>query len=554
MEKNIGIKLNKIIANGYIGKSKILTGKNSLNRIVSKVNVMVDPDILEWTNEGEFILSTSYFFKNSNIDVQKDMIKEMSRMKVTALGIKVKPYLEKLPEEIIELAQDLNFPIIDIDYDISFTNIMIPILQEIYDKQSQIIRKVETIHRDNMNVVLKGGGVKDILKSLSKTMRNPIYVVDHHFEETIRQSNIDLDKEKKLMEAINDFFEGRKNNKMISKTSEKSIFIDNKEVKQLVVPIIVKSNVYGHLVTFGINHELQKFDVLNLESSSNVMALEFLKRLSVQDVENKYKAEFFEDLISLDDKRIDKAIERAGHYGFYKDAYYSVIKIEILNQYENIDKDYLEQIINKSIYLINLICKDKKRPFLISNKGKSINILIMFENDKKIEKKEKALVKEINQILKSKITNLESCFGIGRNYLGLRNVYKSLKDASKAIEAFGNYSENDVIFFDKLGVYKMFCHDALRSELEEFYDITLKKLVEYDKKRDANLVGTLDMYFEQNGNLKKMSEELFTHYNTILYRMKRIQEICDIDINKRNERYNLETSLEIHKIIRKDNN
>ncbi len=31
--------------------------------------------------------------------------------------------------------------------------------------------------------------------------------------------------------------------------------------------------------------------------------------------------------------------------------------------------------------------------------------------------------------------------------------------------------------------------------------------------------------------------------------MKRIQEICDIDINNRKERYDIETALEIYKII-----
>ncbi len=553
MNKEIGIKLSKIIANGYIGKSKVLTGKKALGNIVTKINVMVDPDILKWVNEGEFILSTSYFFKNSSLEVQTKMIREMARLKVSALGIKVKPYLDKLPDEIIELADDLNFPIIDIDYEISFTSIMIPILQEVYNKQSQIIRKVEIIHQDNMNVVLKGGGVKDILKSLSKTMINPIYVVDHHFEEIIKQSSMENKKEKQLVEIIDNFFESKKNNMMISKTSERSVFIDGKEVKQLMVPIMVKNNVYGHLITFGINQPLQKFDILNLESSSNVMALEFLKRLSVQDVENRYKAEFFEDLISFDKKRINKAIERSNHYGFNNDAFYTVIKIKIYNKFPETDKDFLTQIINKSIYLINLICKDKKKPFLISNKGNDINILVMFENDENNAQKIEVLVKNIDMILKSKISNLENCFGVGRNYKGLINVHKSLNDAAKAVDAYLNYSNDRIIYFDKLGIYKLFCHDVIKKELIEFYNLTLKKLVEYDNKRDANLVKTMEMYFEKNGNLKKMSEELYTHYNTILYRMKRIQEILGIDINDRSDRYNIETALEIYKIIKNDN-
>jgi len=549
MNEKVGISLSKIISSGYLGESKFLTGKKLLERIVTKTNVIVDPDILEWSNAGEFILSTGYFFKDSPIEVQKKIIREMAKIKVSALGIKVKPYLKSINQEVLDLAEALNFPMIAIDHNISFNDIMIPILQDIYDEQSKIIRKVEIIHKDNMNVVLKGGGVKDILKSLSKTMRNPIYVVDHHFEEVIEQSSLEKDKALEIREEIQKYFEGKKNNKMISKTTQRSIFINGKEIKQLMVPIMVKSNVYGHLITFGINHELTRFDILNLESSANVMALEFLKRLSVQDVENKYKAEFFEDLISFDKKRIQKAIERSGHYGFYKDAYYLVIQIDVLNDIETIDKEYLAQVINKSIYLINLICKDKKRAFLISNKGSSINILIMYENDLKIKKRTMTLVKNINQVLKSKISNLHNVIGVGRSYKGLDSVYKSLDDAVKSVEAYGNYSNDEIIFFEDLGIYKIFCHEELRDELVGFYNVNLKNLVAYDLKRDANLVKTLNMYFEKNGNLKKMSEALFTHYNTILYRMKRIQEICEIDINNRRERYDIETALEIHKII-----
>jgi purine catabolism regulator len=144
---------------------------------------------------------------------------------------------------------------------------------------------------------------------------------------------------------------------------------------------------------------------------------------------------------------------------------------------------------------------------------------------------------------------LKSVIGVGRSYKGLESVYKSLDDAVKSVEAYGNYSKEEIVFFEDLGIYKIFCHEELKDELVGFYNENLKKLVEYDEKRDANLVKTLNMYFQQNGNLKRMSEELFTHYNTILYRMKRIQEICDIDINNRKERYDIETALEIHKII-----
>ncbi|MGM0549426.1 MAG: helix-turn-helix domain-containing protein, partial [Bacillota bacterium] len=128
------------------------------------------------------------------------------------------------------------------------------------------------------------------------------------------------------------------------------------------------------------------------------------------------------------------------------------------------------------------------------------------------------------------------------------------EDSEKACEAYGGYTDKKIIFYDNLGIYKIFCHDALKEELNDFYNQKLKGLIAYDNKKETNLIETLDMYFEENGNLKKMSEKLYTHYNTILYRMKRIQEILDVDIKDRKVRYNLETALEIYKIMKKNNN
>jgi transcriptional regulator, CdaR family len=46
-----------------------------------------------------------------------------------------------------------------------------------------------------------------------------------------------------------------------------------------------------------------------------------------------------------------------------------------------------------------------------------------------------------------------------------------------------------------------------------------------------------------------MSETLYTHYNTILYRINRIQEITGANLNDSNDRLNLEIALKIRQMI-----
>ena len=62
---------------------------------------------------------------------------------------------------------------------------------------------------------------------------------------------------------------------------------------------------------------------------------------------------------------------------------------------------------------------------------------------------------------------------------------------------------------------------------------------------------TLDYYFEYFGNIKRISEEMFTHYNTISYRIKNIQELTGLDLHNREDHFLLETALYLYKFKNK---
>lgn len=106
-----------------------------------------------------------------------------------------------------------------------------------------------------------------------------------------------------------------------------------------------------------------------------------------------------------------------------------------------------------------------------------------------------------------------------------------------------------ILSYDDLGIYKILCQDLLTEELKDFYNKTLKILVDYDKKKSTELVKTLEAYFKYNGNLSKMSEYLFTHYNTILYRINRIEEITGMKLDNPNDRLNMEIALKIKELL-----
>ncbi len=549
--KDTGIKISDILEMKPLKNGKLLAGADGVSKVVTRVNIMADPDILNWVDEGEFLLTTGYFFKTTKLEAQLNLIRECSAKNLSGIGIKIFPYLESLPNELIELANQCQFPLIELDYEVSFTDIMMPVFQSIFDKQSNVIRKVETLHNDTMDVVLKGGDISDILRSLSKSIENPVFLKDYHFEEINSIESDDETMKLALEEHLRTTLQPNSQSTRFGKTINDKVVIEGREMDRMMVPILVKNNLYGHLVAYGVKRSLNNYDALYLETTSSIVALEFLKRISVQEVEHKYKAEFFEDLISFDEKRKQKAVDRANYYRFDKDAFFSIFTIR-LSKVDGTtisgDEEY-NQVLVKAMYLVDTICKEEGRTYIIASKGKKINLLFMWKNIDDHRKYAQRMSSGIKDSLDQKVSQFNYRVGIGRVYKGIDQVSKSLKDAEKAVEASKNYVNQQIIDFDTLGIYKIFCQDHLKDELRSFYSTTLEPLVLYDRKRDTELVKSLIIYFETNGNLKKMSEKLFTHYNTVLYRINRIQEITGKNLEDEGDRYGLQTAIKIMKIL-----
>lgn len=542
MKNESNVFLKEVLALDLFSQSSLLTPFDPFSRPVTSVNVMLDKEIIDWIGQdGQIILTTGQVFEKLSSEEQIELFEAIAEKKVAAVFIKIEPYIHSLPSEVLEVCERLLLPVLDLNYDVSFTEIFSQVYALMFKKQTNVLERVETLHKDMMNVVVSGGNIDDVLKSIQKTIPSPVFICDYYFEDTYYVKSAFEDDYAFLYENIENIQLDSKNAKQVWE----NIIYKETELERLVIPIFVKNQIYGHIVAYGKDHAITHYDQLGLEAASNIIALEFLKKISVQEVENKYKVEFFDDLISSDDLKRSKAVERASNFRFSENAHYIMFNINVLSKsgYEDAEK------ILKAAYLTELICKDMGRAYMILNKSDSVYVLVMLK-----EGEGKTIVnryaKNIYDILKLKLKKHHICIGAGRIYKGLHLVHKSLENALKAVEGARYYLEEDIVSFDEMGVYKLISHNGLRQELDIFLNETLVPLIIYDARKDTELVKTLEVYFQCNGNLKKMSETLYTHYNTILYRLNRIKEIVKMDLDNEEERYALQTALKVNKIIK----
>lgn len=555
MSRQNGISVEDIMNLETMGDSKLIAGARGIRNTVSRVNIMADPDILDWVQKGEFLLTTAYYFKKDNVEAQIKLIEECSQKKLAGIGIKILPYLDSLSQEVIDLANELNIPLIDIHYSIPLSDIMMDIFKEVFDKQASLLARIERVHEQLMVAMLEGNGIEDIAKIIHNNIRNPVLLSLNLSNEVYEEfGDISEELKEEILRDSERFYDPVDNRAKLKRLDEDNVLIDGKYVTRMIMPIVLKDNVYGHIFTWSTNTPLGGFDLSILESASTTIALAVLQELSVKEVEIRYRSDFFEDLISSDSRRKKKALDRAHFFNLNHNNYYVIEVMSFKLKFEDQDNDeylfeYLQDFTNATVSNIEEIMNYLNLEGIVSTKLNGIQILVGFKDLDCIDGRLEELNKMIMNSLDDKSKNLEVKIGVGRAYKDLENVNKSFADAIKTIRTGKVITDKDIVTFDELGIFKILCQDFLVEELEDFYNATLKPLSDYDEKKSTELVKTLEAYFEYNGNLTRMSEQLFTHYNTILYRINRINEITGMDLNNPNDRLNLEIALKIKEII-----
>lgn len=555
MARQNGISVDEMLKIDVMESCGLIAGFRGVKNTISRVNIMADPDILEWTAEGEFLLTTAYSFKKDNIEEQKNLIRECASKKLAGIGIKISPYLGSLSPEVLGLANDLSLPIIDIHCSIPLADIMMATFKEIFNKQASLLERIEKVHEQLMSAMLEGNGLKDLAQIVQENIKNPVILNLNFSDEIIRcLDRTDESIHMELIKEVEMFYQPNNMKNKLNRLDESSVLIDDKYVKRMIMPIMLRDNIYGHLFTWSTDMPLGGFDLAIIESASTTMALLILQELSIKEVEIRYRSEFFEDLISADAKRKRKALERARYFNLPVDNNYLIEVMSFnFNMVDNDERpiEYMQDCINSVVTTIEDLMSYLNLEGVVATRMKGIQILIGFDDKKDMIPCIEDFNNRMIELLENKHKNIDVRIGVGRAYKSMENVDKSFQEALRTIRIGKDIMDKKIITFDELGIFKILSEDSLADELEDFYNSTLKPLVDYDNKKSTELVKTLDVFFKNNGNLTRISEQLFAHYNTILYRITRINEITKMSLDDPNHRLNLEIAIKIKELLEK---
>lgn len=135
----MGITVTKILKIPLLEQSQIMAGKGGLHRIVDGIAVMESSDSVNYIYRNNILLTNSQLF-SSNTEFFKTTLRLLDKKGAAGMFIKLNRYLKEIPQEVIALADDLNFPILSVPKDLPSTDVINTITYEIlysnaYDPQ-----------------------------------------------------------------------------------------------------------------------------------------------------------------------------------------------------------------------------------------------------------------------------------------------------------------------------------------------------------------------------------------------------------------------------------
>lgn len=142
------------------------------------------------------------------------------------------------------------------------------------------------------------------------------------------------------------------------------------------------------------------------------------------------------------------------------------------------------------------------------------------------------IYKSLSEYLYSISSDIKLVIGVGRAYEGIGDLQKSFTEASRCVILSEKMNMSGrVLWYEEMGIYNLFSELVDKKVMQEFIDSTLGVIIEYDRNNNSKLLETLKAYLWNNNSLIHASEQLYTHRNTVKYRVQRISQLTGRDFD-----------------------
>ncbi|BBI33039.1 PucR family transcriptional regulator [Cohnella abietis] len=530
-----------LLAIPLLEEARLLAGQKSILRSITRVSIIEISDVNSEVKSGEFVMTTASAFKDEPWRMRQFIV-ELVKRGVVALGITTKRYFNELPPEAVAEAEKQGLPLIELQKEVVLSDLVKIVMDRIQALETSHLVILQNRIQSMTRLLLDGSGLYALLDAMEDMLGNPVAAVLENDKPWLSKGLRGAEPLEvwPLLQSLTF--------RQVGRMSSGGFTLLQNTYRIYVNQIPSRRKRQACLVLIERNCDIQPLDTLSLDRMSPLAGLELANVEAVHEVEGKYLDQFLQDWMT------GKIISEAD-WKLRADVSGCTISegtpmCAILVGWKTPEPaEKLKEIARR-------LRSERLRSvtgMLAVPIGDDLALVLPLGNLPQTgQEREEAAISLINRLLAELRTVLgdqELRLFVGRiieRSNELQGSWAQAKRARQVAEVCGLSGET--ITYDRLGVYSILYLIPSGVEREQFLSRFALPLQQADRKGGGRLMETLEMFFRCNGNIKLTSEKLYAHYNTIVYRLEKIQAILGVSLDDPEERLQLHLALKIGQI------
>jgi PucR family transcriptional regulator, purine catabolism regulatory protein len=504
--------LREVLRTPVLEGCEVLAGGAGLDRLVARLNVMEVPDIGPWVKPDEFLLTTAYPLRDRP-EALPGLVADLDDAGLAGLGIKLGRYLDEVPAEMLAVADDRGFPIVRLPEGASFDEILNEVLTGILNRQTALLERSERVHRAFLQLVLRGHGLPEIVRDLADLLDGPAAIVDPAGQVLAHARLEELD-----------LADGTEPTHLLVDRDAGTARIDVPDGRALdctATPISAGAREHGLVLSLAGSGGGTD-DLVALENAATVAALELTKQLEVRAVEDKYRSDLMHDLLRGVEDR-DDVLRRASGFGWDLDRRLLVLVV----RRDRPGDPVLPDQVRRRAPLVGLL-----RPIVVERdpaaavtrfSNEVVVVTAAFDGPTGRADASEFCRRLVAQVSRSHDSSVSA--GLSRPVTDVADVAAAYDQAVRAL-TIGRRIQGPgaAAHFDDLGAYRVLSLIEDQAELAAFAEEILGELAA-DTDTAADLRRTLQALLDAGGNVAEAARNLHFHYNTLRYRIEKLESV-----------------------------
>ncbi len=498
-----GLTVREMLGQDAMRGTRIIAGADGLDRVVRRLNVMTVPNIVRWTKQDEFLLTTGYPLPRQPGEFGQ-LIEQLAERGLAGLGVKLDEYLAEVPPDAVELADRAAFPVVVIPPTSPLDDVLSQTFETIVNRQAAALARRQQIHDAFLRVALTGGGLARLAGELAEILPGADVVIcdpaGYPLAATARSGDpasgrVDTAR---LVAGVNQDAEAG--------TTRAAAVIRAGEMR------------HGWVLAVGGAQGLPGTAGVAVEQAALVAALEITRDLAVLAVEQQFASNALHDLVTGTAADLGQALERAVRFGWNLQRPPTVLVArDCGDDAVRPEGRPPEAAALRAVELWTRAVRDRDRDAAVAGFATELVAVVGIADAAALARKAHAdMTASTGRVYSVGVSQ------VGAGPLDIPRLYEEARVALQVGQRLAG--SGAVTNFAGLGLYRLISHVS-QAELRAFVHDTLGPVLDLPEPTRSDLLKSLAVLSSTRFNVAESARVLHYHYNTMRYRVTKLERL-----------------------------